>query len=67
MFKTLTFILIFTFVIDINEKFQINCIKIGQVTYLKRYFYFSEYTKACKIVICFYSKLNFLLFLLFSF
>lgn len=36
MFKTLTFILIFTFVIDINEKFQINCIKIGQVTYLKR-------------------------------
>ena len=34
MFKTLTFILIFTFVIDINEKFQINCIKIGQVTYL---------------------------------
>ena len=67
MFKTLTFILIFTFVIDINEKFQINCIKIGQVTYLKRSFYFSKYAEAYKIVICFYFKLNFLLFLLFSF
>lgn len=51
MFKTLTFILIFTFVIDVNEKFQINCIKIRQVTYLKRYFYFSEYAEAYKMTV----------------